>query len=1346
MSAKFRKTAVWILSFIIIACIACAIPSLALNGGVSYALSGDGTQEIPFTISSVNELKAFRDDVNNGNSYSGKYVVLTTDLDLQNKSFEPIGNNRNKPFSGIFDGNGHTIKNLYIKKIMSDSALNNIAFFGTVSNGTVKNFTLDGEYVYSASSNGAAATTSKKSGEAIATLSAGAVGAAFNSTVSNVHCVGQVNAIGGNGGAGSTKANYAAGGKGGDGYAGGVVAQSKSSQIIDCSFVGLVYAWGGTGGQGGAATDGAAGAGGSGGKSFTGGIVAYAGADTDGAPTQISRCYSNYYMLARAGSGGAGGNAASNTSYAGGAGGAGDTVKSGGIVGRLMNAAVENCFAVGQVDLYSAVNGIPGNYGSNSKNNVQLRTTRSLQSIGGIVGSAEVSGSTITNVYAQTNIEEAYISHGISDVNTHMGGIVGTITAEGVKIENAVTLPSSMTAEKGIYDINGQEIKAAKGATMSPVATFETNEVATSVNSLAENIAYVQPEYQNQYTTSPKPTFNLVSAEVTRLDNVNWSDEGWWKDDAVWEINPAYNGGNPVLKGVPFKVYPKRTFEIDDYEKLYSIASRIDTGEVFLDLTLNINADIDLGGSDWIMLGTDFYNTPFKLTINGNNHKITGMRISKTSSCKGFVGYGRAVIINDLTIEDPQITGAGGDYTGGLVGYAQYYAKLNNCHVTMGNKPSSLNSKIVGRTYTGGLVGCVNGNEHRSEIVNCSSVVNVRCATGAGTSTSLYVGGLLGVAYWARIENSYATGNVSCDSYSTQTYFAGGLVGALMSTSQVVNCFATGNVTVGSEGSFIGYIHQQARGTQVFNCYYTGNVTYTFNNINSSTFIRYGGLVARCVGLNVGFYNNVVLTQKVTFASNTAKASYRRLGSLVSAAAPSKSLAATPANSTNTVTPTEWANCYQASTRITPVYQNNHMIKTDWKANNVAIAHNNGTTNNYFINQQATTVTQHNTMSEMQTQSFWENTMHYDFTKDWEFNPHTLTPTLKDNPYTLPGLDDNAIEISTKEELGIFRDVVNAGTSFAGRKIRLTADIDMSGVNWKPIGAYSATASANRYFQGSFDGDGHTIKNLYVNQTAEYKGLFGYAASGSEIKNINFTNPVIERNGYKYTGVVAAYLVDGTIENCHVVGGRFSSTENFVAGIVGIVDGKSVGATNIKNCSVTYAADTADNYTNQISGASYVGAIAGITRGTVEGGVTISDCYSNFNVTSTNIYLGGIVGYACGTNILRCYSTGSVSAETTGFAGGIVGSVGNAYIGTPLYSAVSNITDCFTTGDVRSYAEADAVSIAGGIAGRINGAGAVISNCIVYGDIGTNNLSTSSDKKVSSAGGIVGLAEVANVK
>ena len=103
-------------------------------------------------ISSVEELKAFRDDVNSGNTYEGKYVYLTNDITLDsNEEWEPIGyysqdtesirnvleNEKNKPFSGIFDGKGHTINNMYINTTNIVQGL-----FGLVINGEIKNINI----------------------------------------------------------------------------------------------------------------------------------------------------------------------------------------------------------------------------------------------------------------------------------------------------------------------------------------------------------------------------------------------------------------------------------------------------------------------------------------------------------------------------------------------------------------------------------------------------------------------------------------------------------------------------------------------------------------------------------------------------------------------------------------------------------------------------------------------------------------------------------------------------------------------------------------------------------------------------------------------------------------------------------------------------------------------------------------------------------------------------------------------------------------------------------------------------------------------------------------------------
>ena len=97
-------------------------------------------------ISTGDELKAFRDDVNNGNTYEGKYVYLTNDIILDiNEEWIPIGlypsisngvtdSENNKPFKGIFDGKGFEIDGIYINTTERGQGL-----FGFIEGATIKN-------------------------------------------------------------------------------------------------------------------------------------------------------------------------------------------------------------------------------------------------------------------------------------------------------------------------------------------------------------------------------------------------------------------------------------------------------------------------------------------------------------------------------------------------------------------------------------------------------------------------------------------------------------------------------------------------------------------------------------------------------------------------------------------------------------------------------------------------------------------------------------------------------------------------------------------------------------------------------------------------------------------------------------------------------------------------------------------------------------------------------------------------------------------------------------------------------------------------------------------------------
>lgn len=125
------------------------------NGAATDKFSaGSGSENDPFIIQNGKQLAYFASQVNTGNSFEGKYIRLDCDIDLNNLEWIPIGMNE-RPFSGVFDGNGHTITNLKISSgVPYTFALKNTfydatatGFFGVCSNATLKNLTLEDAHI-----------------------------------------------------------------------------------------------------------------------------------------------------------------------------------------------------------------------------------------------------------------------------------------------------------------------------------------------------------------------------------------------------------------------------------------------------------------------------------------------------------------------------------------------------------------------------------------------------------------------------------------------------------------------------------------------------------------------------------------------------------------------------------------------------------------------------------------------------------------------------------------------------------------------------------------------------------------------------------------------------------------------------------------------------------------------------------------------------------------------------------------------------------------------------------------------------------------------------------------------
>ena len=268
---------------------------------------------------------------------------------------------------------------------------------------------------------------------------------------------------------------------------------------------------------------------------------------------------------------------------------------------------------------------------------------------------------------------------------------------------------------------------------------------------------------------------------------------------------------------------------------------------------------------------------------------------------------------------------------------------------------------------------------------------------------------------------------------------------------------------------------------------------------------------------------------------------------------------------------------------------------------------------------------------------------------DWQAGgEYTYTVSLaaaKDLGYTIES--NGSYTVTSADGLMNIAELVNGGKSDIN--ITLTADIDLTGKDWTPIG----TDYDNSY-KGTFDGGGHTITGLTFTTNDEYAGLFGWLNRAGTVKNVVMEGVQITSNqiyGGSIGGVVGSGW--GTIENCSV-SGSVSGTV-YVGGVVGVQIGGS-----ITGCSSSAT----------VKGTINVGGVAGQTIF----GATLTACYTTGNVIieidrTQNISGGGLVGFNDGISLLSCYATGNVTSTGS--------STGYMHIGGFLGNNYTTVTACY---------------------------------------------------------------------
>ncbi|RLM53518.1 PGF-pre-PGF domain-containing protein [Halobellus sp. Atlit-31R] len=357
---------------------------------------------------------------------------------------------------------------------------------------------------------------------------------------------------------------------------------------------------------------------------------------------------------------------------------------------------------------------------------------------------------------------------------------------------------------------------------------------------------------------------------------------------------------------------------------------------------------------------------------------------------------------------------------------------------------------------------------------------------------------------------------------------------------------------------------------------------------------------------------------------------------------------------------------------------------------------------------------------------------------DWDVHSARDYPTLAANAQTPPptaplyaggdGTATSPYQIGTWAHLDAVRQNPNANFT-------LVADLNASAVGYDTVASASANGdkgfepigNQTAPFTGSFDGNGSTISDLYIDrENANYVGLFGRINDG-RIENVSVENVTIVGSTFvgglvgQNGGTVTASTATGNVSGSTNVGGLVgsstitvsaSSATGTVSGStnVGGLVGKSDGTVSASNATGTVSGSTNvgglvgsntgpvshSNATSNVSSTSqYVGGLVGSNTGPV------SASSATGNVSSTSNYVGGLVGANFGTTVSESYATGAVDGSN--FVGGLVGN-------SITIASEASVTKSYATGTVNG---SDSV---GGLVGA-NQNGATISESYAVGAV-----------------------------
>lgn len=615
----------------------------------------------------------------------------------------------------------------------------------------------------------------------------------------------------------------------------------------------------------------------------------------------------------------------------------------------------------------------------------------------------------------------------------------------------------------------------------------------------------------------------------------------------------------------------------------------------------------------------------FKGVFDGNGHIVSDLYINSSGYNLGLFGQVDGAEIKNVTVQG-NVTGfyeeensLSGQYVGLVLGTGTLNTKLENC--------KSVGS-VAGYKYVGGIAGIVpNGGT----ITMCTNRATV---TGLGQNCE-YVGGIVG----------YGQGFSLCANFADITSegsSVGGLAGQLNPNSQgrgMSDCMNVGNV-----------IGKQYVGGLAGSCYAPNNVNnYSTGRVEATN--RYAGLLVGMYGNNPSTaFANTYYVKKAPVVENGTITAGQYCG-----------------HSSNPITaPAQAVN--QADVASGKLANLLASVNSTWGQDLLDQENTYPVLNGKAVYFSGSKLCNGHLLSEAYTNDKAKETTTPAHSQEYDADGF-CTVCHESRVLHGTGIAEDPYLISSVAQLEYLRDQSNMGSGKITAHAKLVNDIDLayaSASNWIPV-----SKSNSNGFAGTFDGNGHCIKNLYSSfNQGGYVGLFGCVYGGT-IKNLTVEGVIESSCGNQ--GMIAGYSYGGNYYNCVAKGRINTSGSYFVGGIAGNISKSGSSNPVVQGCA---------SYVDIVSTGTYTAGLVGMAGN----GINMEACANYGNVTGT-ANVGGLMGY---------YNPNSESHITNCYVGSceVRGEGANVFLTCFEYnsssSCLSNYEKVFYSKDAKVFASADA--------------------------------------------------------